>query len=94
MSLKVLKQQLKDFVVEEKPEETKKEKKRKRALAEEKFTRARKVMKKNTVIIVHDINTYRYHQKVELLMNSNEYKVLLEVTNSSSPFGFAIVGRR
>lgn len=48
MSLKVLKQQLKDFVVEEKPEETKKEKKRKRALAEEKFTRARKVMKKNT----------------------------------------------
>ena len=29
MSLKVLKQQLKDFVVEEKPEETKKEKKRK-----------------------------------------------------------------
>ena len=48
MSLKVLKQQLKDFVVEEKPEETKKEKKRQRALVEEKFTRSRKVMKKNT----------------------------------------------
>ena len=56
--------------------------------------RMRKVMKKNTVIIVHDINTYRDPQKVELLMNANEYKVLLEVTNSSSPFGFAIVGRR
>ena len=54
----------------------------------------RKVMKKNTVIIVHDINMYRYYYKLKALMNSNEYKVLMEVRDSRSVFGFAIVGHR
>ena len=48
MSLKVLKQQLKDIAIEETPEEPQKEKKRAKEALPEKFTRARKVMKKNT----------------------------------------------
>lgn len=48
MSLKILKQQLKDITIEETPEEMRKEKKRAKEIIPEKFTRARKVMKKNT----------------------------------------------
>ncbi|KAK8828462.1 hypothetical protein WA556_004875 [Blastocystis sp. ATCC 50177/Nand II] len=48
MSLKILKQQLKDIAIEETPEEPQKEKKRAKEALPEKFTRARKVMKKNT----------------------------------------------
>ena len=56
--------------------------------------RMRKVMKKNTVIIIHDINAYRYYYKLKSLMNSNEYKVLLEVRGPQTVFGFAIIGHR
>lgn len=48
MSLKILKQQLKDIVVEEEPKERKPRKlKRGPRMKEDKFTRTRKVMKKN-----------------------------------------------
>ena len=48
MSLKILKQQLKDIIVEEEPKEKKTRKtKRGQLLKEDKFTRTRKVMKKN-----------------------------------------------
>lgn len=54
MSLKILKQQLKDIVVEDAPKEIKESKERKPRklkrgppLKEDKFTRTRKVMKKN-----------------------------------------------
>lgn len=48
MSLKILKQQLKDIIVEEEPKERKHRKvKRGPVMKEDKFTRTRKVMKKN-----------------------------------------------
>lgn len=48
MSLKILKQQLKEIVVEEEPKERKPRKlKRGPPMKEDKFTRTRKVMKKN-----------------------------------------------